>query len=551
MQSLLQSETKKATRWQRFISDSLLAIGSIFLFTGLIFLLHLYPNVPDFFLAYLLVILALASIRGMYAALFASFLSFFLFDFLFIPPLYSLTVMKFEDVLALIVFLITAILTSQLADALRRRAEDASHRERETRLLYEVLRATNREDDLQHQLFILARSIVKVFGPWGVYDCLFLLPELQQPFELPSEIEEIATWVMTHGYTRDIREESVIHSKPTPPLSQKLLRKTILWKQETPVYPYQRLVPLKTDQQTVGVLLLRIEEHQHCTPLANGLGKEDEASTPQGVFFSAFLEHAVVLIERDRLRRESLNVKILQQTDALRAALLSSVSHDLRTPLSTIKSSVTSLLTKDIQWDEEARHDFTSAIERECDRLNSLVENLLDMSRIEAGALQLEKVWYPLDELIRDVIDRMSMRLCGRDVHVSIPDDLPPLEIDSLLIGQVVTNLLENAVNYTPAGSPIDVYALKEEKTMKISIADRGPGISPNDRMHIFDKFYRVLTDISGSPSSSVHGSGLGLAICRALVEAHGGQIWVEARDGGGAVFHFTLPLNIREEAQI
>jgi two-component system sensor histidine kinase KdpD len=208
------------------------------------------------------------------------------------------------------------------------------------------------------------------------------------------------------------------------------------------------------------------------------------------------------------------------------------------------------LLAKEVQWDDEARHDFASAIERECDRLNSLIENLLDMSRIEAGVLQLEKMWYPLDELIRDVLGRMSTRFRGRDVHVVIPDDLPPVEIDYVLIDQVVTNLLENAINYTPAESPLDVYACKEEKYVKISIADRGPGISPHESAYIFNKFYRVLTDVSCSHSSS-RGSGLGLAICRALVEAHEGHIWVEARDGGGAVFHFTLPLNIREEVQL
>lgn len=562
VQSLLQSETKKAPFQQRLFDDSLLAIGSILLFSGLIFLLHLYPNTSDLFLAYLLVILALASTRGIYPALLSSFLAFFLFDFLFIPPFYSLTVMKFGDVVALIVFLVTAILTSQLADALRRRAEDAKRKERETRTLYEVLRATNHEENLQQQLSILAHSIVKILSAWGVHDCLFFLPDGEQFLRLggtkesvdytqfASEAEPTVAWVMEHECTREIVEEPATPYKSAAPLFQKLWRKIIQRKQETTARSYQWLIPLKTDQKTVGVLLLHIEEAQCRTPFTNKLGKGDDVSTPQGVFLSAFLEHAVVLIERERLQRESLNIKILQQTDSLRAALLSSVSHDLRTPLATIKASVTSLLEKEVEWDDEAKNGFTSAIARECDRLNSLIENLLDMSRIEAGALQLEKMWYPLDELLRDVLCRMSTRLQEREVHVSIPDDLPPVEIDSVLIDQVVTNLLENAVNYTPVESPIAIYACKEEQYIKVSIADRGPGIGPNERLHIFDKFYRVLTVSPCSPSSP-HGSGLGLAICRALVEAHGGQIWVETRDGGGAVFHFTLPLNIREGIQL
>jgi two-component system sensor histidine kinase KdpD len=561
--SFLELETGKAPPWKRFIYDTLLALGSIFVFTSLIFLLNLYITVPYLLLTYLLIILALASMRSMYTALFASFLAFFFFDFLFISPVYSLVVTKLADVLALIMFLVTAILTSQLADASRRRAEDASRREQETRILYNILRATNRENDLQHQLSILAHSIVKVFFSWGVSDCLFLLPEREKflvlggtkesvdYMQLASKVEQVATWVMTNACTRDVMQEPVVCHKPAPPLLRKLLRKPILRRQETTVCTYQRLVPLKTDLQAVGVLLLSIEEYQRCVSFTNGLGREDNASTPQEVFFSAFLEHAVALIEQDRLRRESLDVEMLRRTDTLRAALLSSVSHDLRTPLSIIKTSITSLLAKEVQWDDEARHIFTSAIERECDRLNSLVEDLLDMSRIEAGALQLEKMWYPLDELIHDVLGRMSTRFQGRDVQVALPSDLPPVEIDHVLIDQVLTNLLENAANYTPVESPISISACIEEEYVRISVADRGPGIRPEERAYIFDKFYRVLTDVSSSHSSSPHGSGLGLAICRALVEAHEGQIWVEARDGGGAVFHFTLPLSIREGIQL
>ncbi len=556
IQLLFPLASKKVSPWKRYLLDSLLAPGSISLLTGLFLLFHLYPSVPDLFLAYLLVILALAGIRGIYAALLASFLAFFFFDFLFVPPFYTLIVAKWEDVLALMVFLITAVLISQLADVLRRRAEDASRKERGTRILYDVLRATNHEDQLQHQLAVLAHSVVKVFSVWGVSDCLFLLPggekflvlggtkESVDYMGLVSEVEQVATWVMEHGSTRDIIQEPVVYPKPDIPLFQQFLCGLTAQRSETIVLRYRRLIPLKTDQKIVGVLLLSIEEGQDCIPFVNGWGKEDELSSPQGVFLFAFLEHAAVLIERDRLRRESLNIEMLQRTDSLRAALLSSVSHDLRTPLSTIKASVTSLLAKEVQWDDDERHGFACTIERECDRLNDLIEKLLDMSRIEAGALQLEKVWYPLDELVRAVLARMHKQLQGRSVQVAIPGDLPPVEIDHVLIDQVVTNLLENAVNYTPAESPIDITVGIEEKDVKVSIADRGPGIRPDEREHIFDKFYRVLTNAT-HPSSS-RGSGLGLAICHAFVEAHGGRVWVEAREGGGAIFHFTLPLSTR-----
>ena len=151
------------------------------------------------------------------------------------------------------------------------------------------------------------------------------------------------------------------------------------------------------------------------------------------------------MIERARLHRETMEVELLRRTDALRSSLLSSVSHDLRTPLSSIKASASSLLQEDVQWDEEARRSFATTIEHQADRLNRLVGNLLDMSRIEGGALKPEKEWYPIDELIQDVLNHMQGILQGRDVQLSLPSDLPPIELDYLQIDQVVTNVLENA----------------------------------------------------------------------------------------------------------
>ncbi|GAC1366435.1 MAG: hypothetical protein NVS2B12_13860 [Ktedonobacteraceae bacterium] len=186
------------------------------------------------------------------------------------------------------------------------------------------------------------------------------------------------------------------------------------------------------------------------------------------------------------------------------------------------------------------------AIAHEADRLNSLVENLLDMSRIEAGELHPEKVWYPLDGLILDVLDRMRNQLHGRAVHTHFPADLTPVELDSVLIDQVVTNLLENAIQHTPPGTPVDMSIQLYADDVQVCIADRGPGISPSEHEHIFDKFYRML-DYTHTHNQRHQGSGLGLSICRGLIEAHAGTIWVEQRAGGGANFCFTLPLNTSE----
>jgi two-component system sensor histidine kinase KdpD len=297
------------------------------------------------------------------------------------------------------------------------------------------------------------------------------------------------------------------------------------------------MIPLKMGAKVVGVLRLQLEDDPRLFTHEKSLGVDWDRTNPDTTFFWTFLDQAISIIERARLRSESLQIELLQRTDALRAALLSSVSHDLRTPLSSIKAAASSLLQEDVQWDEEARQSFALAIEHEADRLNRLVGNLLDMSRIEGGALKPEKEWYPVDELIHDVLGHMQPLLRDRTVVKDLPEDLPPVELDYLQIDQVLTNLLENAVRYTPPESPIEVSAHVEGEEMVISVADRGPGIPAVDLERIFDKFYRVL----GTQRTT--GSGLGLAVCKGLVEAHGGCIWAENREGGGAVFRFTLPI--------
>ncbi|MBO0781319.1 MAG: hypothetical protein J2P37_21070, partial [Ktedonobacteraceae bacterium] len=260
-------------------------------------------------------------------------------------------------------------------------------------------------------------------------------------------------------------------------------------------------------------------------------------------FFWTFLDQAALLIERDRLRGERLRLEVLQRTDTLRAALLSSVSHDLRTPLTVIKASTSSLLQKDVRWDEEAQHSFLRSIEREADRLNRLVGNLLDMSRIEDGAIKPEKEWYQITALVQDVLDRLRSLLQNRSIHLHLPTDIPPIALDYLHIDQVLTNLIENAIRYTPPASPIEVTVQHQGNEVCMSVADRGPGIPEDEMEHIFDKFYRVLSNKHRLPADSPAGSGLGLAVCKGLVEAHGGHIWAEAREGGGMVFRVVLPV--------
>jgi two-component system sensor histidine kinase KdpD len=550
---------EQESRGRRYAIDSVLAVVGAVLVTGVIYIFHLYPKIPTISLVYLLVVLALASTRGLYAAILASIVAFFSFDFFLVPPLYTFIVAKYEDLLALFVFLATAIITGQLASALRLRAKQANRRERETRILYELVHAVNSKEDLGAQLGVISQAVVDVFSTWGVRNCVLLLTDARGKLTLQSssagsidkvklspDEEATAAWVMKQNQTVDLHDAALNPRTTVGQASRNIIRSTA---SSHPVRRYIRMIPLKTGSDVVGVMRLLIEDDPRLLlgeTSGKSLGVEQERLNPQMAFFWTFLDQAAFVIERVRLRRESLQIQLLQRTDALRAALLSSVSHDLRTPLASIKAAATSLLQEDVQWDDEARRSFIMSIEREVDRLNRLVGNLLDMSRIEGNALKPEKEWYPIDELIHDVLGRMQPLIQGRDVQTYLPGDLPPVELDYLEIDQVLTNLVENAVRYTPQGSPIEISAQVDGEQMDISVADRGPGIPASKMEHIFDKFYRVL-DVQRDGTHPI-GSGLGLAVSRGLVEAHGGRIWAENREGGGAIFRFTLPFRQTEE---
>ena len=540
--------------WKRYLFDSLLGVVGTLLITGVLYFFQLYPRIPNISLLYLLVILTLASIRGLYAAILASIIAFLSFDYFLVPPYYTLTIAKFDEWLALFVFLVTAIITSQLASALRRRAEQARLREHETRILYELVRATTSEESLPEQLGIIARAVVDVFSSLGVRDCEILLPDakgkiivqgsakgpLDRIMLTPDE-ESTAAWVIAQGQTVELHDVAIAPRSTSEYAPRAIVRST---EDKKMVRRYVRMIPLKAGKNVQGVLCLFMEENPRLLTLERNLGVEGEQSNAQSAFFGTFVDQASSMIERARLRQESLQIAVLQRTDALRAALLSSISHDLRTPLASIKASASSLLQDDVQWSDEERRSFALAIEGEADRLNRLVANLLDMSRIEGGALKPEKEWYPVDELMHDVLDHLQPLLLHREVQTDIPEELPPVQLDYLEIEQVLTNLIENAVRYTPSDSPIYVSAHVEGDQIVISVEDRGPGIPPADLERVFDKFYRV----SGKASEQQAGSGLGLAVSKGLVEAHEGHIWAENREGGGAIFRFTLPLTDKRE---
>jgi len=248
-----------------------------------------------------------------------------------------------------------------------------------------------------------------------------------------------------------------------------------------------------------------------------------------------FVAQTALAIERARLAEETERARREVEAEQLRSSLLSSVSHDLRTPLAVITGSTSTLLEAQPRLDEATRRDLLKTILEEAERLNRLIRNLLDMTRLESGAVKVKKEWIPLEELVGAALTRLESRLTGRDVHVALPRDLPLVPCDAVLIEQTLINLLENAAKY--ASGPIDIAARRQGAEVVVEVADRGPGIAAGDEKRLFEKFQRA------SPEGGPEGVGLGLTICRAIVTAHGGRIWVENREGGGASFRFALPI--------
>ena len=252
-----------------------------------------------------------------------------------------------------------------------------------------------------------------------------------------------------------------------------------------------------------------------------------------------------IAAERTILRLEAEQVQAraeaLAESARLKSTLLAAASHDFRTPLEAITAAADELLAEDVSWNAEAMHDFASVFRTEARRLTHLGNNFLDLTRIEAGVLRLQRDWYHIAEIVNRVLDRCRPDLVDRPLELDVPETLPLLPVDYTQIEQVLWNLVQNAVKYSPPGSPLGIAASLKDATLCLAVADRGPGIPLGERARVFEPFYRL----QAGPNARVAGTGIGLAICKGLVEAHGGQITIHGRDGGGTLVRIGLPLHL------
>jgi len=481
---------------------------------------------------YLLVVLPTAIRFGLGPALSACVAASLTYDWFFTQPLHTFTMVDPEEWIALLLFFVVAVVASQLAVAQRERADEAQRREAEAAALHALSRGLNATDDLDAALQGAIEQLCKELSLAG---CAVLLP-------VHGSGGGRATVRAAYGVVPDGATDATRWlAPPARPLageresgrSQRWIRvrRPDRWSRNKETQPVE-YVSLLAGEQTVGMLRL-------VTPADNPPRTPEE-----GRLLGAAADQLGRAVERARLRHAATEAEVLRKTDEVRQAILQAVSHDLRTPLASIKGSAESLLQSNIPWTEEQRRAYLVAIRQEADRLHQLVENLLDLSRIEAGKLAPDRGWYPLDVLVDDVLVRLDAVVAGHPVAVDVPEDLPPVPLDPAQIGQVLVNLIENAAKYTPAGTDIAITARPEGEVMRIAVTDTGPGIPPEALPYVFDKFFRV----SGGDRATTKGTGLGLAVARGFVEAHGGTIIVQSPPPGqsqGTCFSFTLPMAI------
>jgi len=258
----------------------------------------------------------------------------------------------------------------------------------------------------------------------------------------------------------------------------------------------------------------------------------------QQKLLETFLRQIGQAVERIRYAEQAKLTHLQIEAERLRNSLLSAISHDLRTPLATIVGSASALVEDDGHLQPQDKLDLSRGIVDEAERMSNLVNNILDMARLDAGVVELKKEWHPVEEIVGTVLTRLQKQLAGRPVKVKLPSGIPMMFVDAVLIEQVLINLLENALRYTPSGSGLEITAEASEHAIEIAVADHGPGIPLGREDHLFEKFYQARHEAAQS------GVGLGLAICRAIVEVHGGRIYALNRPSGGAVFTFVLPVD-------
>ena len=445
-------------------------------------------------------------------ALLASLLSIAAFDFLFVPPYYTFDVHDGAYLLTFAVMLAVAITMTHLTGQILEHAAESEERARRAA----AVAALNAElMDAKRPADVLATLERHVAGAAGAEVCTLTPEQLEaDPAEWAAATRELLASAPERVVARRAHEDGRTAGLGTGRCADA----DIL------------VVPLGRSGRHLGVVVVR--------PQGDRAPTRAEIATVEALADQAALAH-----ERALLAEQGSQARAEAEAERLRSSLLSSLSHDFRTPLATIEGAASGLLEEDGAMPPDGRRELAAGILEESRRMTRLVANLLNMVRVETGALAVQKSWQPLEEVVGVVLLRLEDQLARHPVEVDLPPHLPLVPVDELLLEQVFLNLLENAARYTPPGTRIAVRAWDADGAVCVEVADGGPGIPADAEELVFRKFYRGARPKGNDGGEPVAGSGLGLTIAHGIVSAHGGRMWVESRPGGGAAFRFTLPL--------
>ena len=494
---------REKTSWFNYA----VAFGTFILCTGLSFLVYSHLSLINIIMIYLLGTVVVASRGDRWVSVWMSVLSVLAFDFFFVEPRFNFAVSDSQYVLTFIIFLAVSLFISHLSVAIRRQAEIAQINERRSAALHGLSRRLAIAIGTENILSVAVPHLAEVFdGAVAVF-----LPDKKGNVVLTEWVSKkeaidakeltVAQWVY------DIGQAAGFGTQTLPFLDA--------------IY-----LPLKGANALVGTLRLKPKD-------------QNRLLIPEQLYLAeAFSNQIALALEVYRLQETSRQSQLEIESEKMRNSLLTSVSHDLRTPLAAIIGSASTLLERDSFSDVKEVKELIKNIRDSSLGLSRLVSNLLHATQLDSGAIPLNRKKVSLEEILESAIQKLGTLFSGKVLNINIPEDFPLIEIDDVLFEQVFINLFDNAAKYSPVDSPLDISASVEGGECLIQISDRGPGLDPKEAEQIFDKFYR------GARAKEKIGTGLGLTICRAIVKAHGGKIWVENREGGGAVFKILISLD-------
>lgn len=496
-----ETTTKNSIPWKAYA----ISIGTVFLVTMIDLLLRPFFHESNLIMVYLLGVTLVSLFGKVGPSVLASILSVLAYAFLFMSPTLSLSFSNIQYLFTLLVMLLVTQVISHLTIRTRRQAEASTAAEHRTSTLHSLSRQLATTRGVDKLLNTAVNYISDVFN----CEVLALLPEdghliirarYKTETTLSAKEQGVAQWVYDMGQLAGLGTDTL-------PFSDSIY------------------VPLLTSQGTIGVLRVRpVEKSILFTP-------------EQMHLLEACANQIALAIEVDRLQEQTKKSELQTETDRMRSSLLQAVSHDMRTPLIAVMGAASTLIEMSNELNPQMINKLGNAIYVESEQVSHLINNLLQLTYLESEDIKLKKQLYSLEDEINIVLKALSKRLGKKPVKLHFPGKFPLVPFDKVLLGEVFSSLIDNAIKYTTPTSPIDISADVLQDEVVISIEDRGPGIVPDEVNKLFEKFYR------GRMLATERGLGLGLAICQHIISAHGGRIWAENRKDGGASFRFTLPL--------